>query len=138
MGAISIADPRMINLDMELTALQTAAIAAIRTTDVSGAVAESVAGKLGAGVIKSIQTGYVSNPAKTIGLASGEDYYYADVTVSSVNTAKCVVLLMPQPDDVTPFNAQMGTARLTSATNLRVMVGINNEMRGRYVIVEFY
>jgi hypothetical protein len=78
-------------------------------------------------VIKSIQTGYVS----AIGVSStGEDTRYLDVTISSVDTSKCIVIIHP-------VGNYMDTGRLTSATNLRLTGSASTTVRGRWYVIEF-
>lgn len=74
--------------------------------------------------INSIQTGYAT--ANTIG--AGEDAYYLDITITSVNTAKSVVLIQPG-------SATAVTGRLTAATTLRI--GSPGNVPARWIVVEF-
>lgn len=100
----------------------------------------------GGSVIQSIQTGYVSSPSVTSG--SGEDGIYVDVTISSVDTAKTVVLAVEggAGTNVTVAAAKSGggtaydvTARLTSSTNLRISCVSSSQtaISGRWTVVEY-
>ncbi len=88
----------------------------------------------GVPIVKLYQTGYVAVGASSGG--AGEDYAYINVTVSSVNTAKCLVLVTGT-DSTIGVPLLMG--RLTSSTNLRLSLwnGAGN-INGRWQLVEFY
>lgn len=102
-------------------------------------------------VIQSIQTGRASGGLST---GTGEDSAFINVTISSVNTAKCVVLIDGVSWNQTgylPYSpATMAySARLTSATNLRISLqgnaiienaargGTMQNMSGRWTVIEF-
>jgi len=78
--------------------------------------------------IASVQTGYVSS---NTGSGSGEDTRYADVTISSVDTSKSVVIVHNQYGD------SLVSGRLTSSTNLRLAVNISSWRSCRWYVVEF-
>ena len=82
----------------------------------------------GISAVQSIQTDYLS----AIGAAgSGEDGAFRNVTISSVNTSKSIVLI---------HNDQFcSTGRLTSSTNLRISFpgGGSPSMRCRWWVIEF-
>lgn len=94
--------------------------------------------------VKSIQTGYVSTTSISSG--SGQDTKYVDVTISSVNTAKCLLLFdggFGLSLDATQqrFAGWLATPRLTSATNLRLALNYNGSptnLAGQWQVVEFY
>ena len=82
----------------------------------------------GGGGVKSIQTGYLSinNVQGTDG--TGEDLFYWDVTVGSVDPAKCLLLFsggvaqtiaLARSQGNTASATYILTGRVTSATNLR-------------------
>ena len=100
------------------------------------------------GGIKSVQTGFTSGTAVSIG--SGEDLRYRDITISSVNPAKCVVqfeggmgnslveaMMVSGPSGAT--YAYKVTARLLNATTLRLACVSNtySTIAGRWTITEF-
>ena len=102
---------------------------------------------LGSG-IKSIQTAYV-NTAPT-GNSTGEDLSYLDITISSVDTTKCVIIwdgvfasisYAPISAPGTTYYSYLSTARLTSSTNLRLSAARTisaHTFCGRYQVIEFY
>jgi hypothetical protein len=91
------------------------------------------------GGIKSIQTGFVSG---TLPFGSGspsnsnEDFRYADVAISSVNTSKAWAFLPGQKSRDASFYYSLN-CRLTSSTNLRVSNSISDGAGIRWVVVEF-
>lgn len=102
-------------------------------------------------VIQSIQTG---RAAGGVTGSTVEDIAYINVTISSVNTAKCVVLTEGVGWNQTgyPSNSPATmtcSARLTSATNLRISLqgdisaeqtargGTLQNISGRWTVIEF-
>lgn len=100
----------------------------------------------GGGGVKSIQTGYVNTSTLTTGTA--EDLYHINVTISAVTAAKCTV----QFDGTADIGGEgylsggtnpsfVPTARLTSATNLRIAMrrpsGSAFSISGRWQVVEY-
>lgn len=97
------------------------------------------------GAIKSVQNGVVSSAMSS---GSGQDSKYLDVTISSVNPAKCVVRFTGGIGD----NAQEASAksisgwlyqpfvRLTSATNLRIHFNgtYKSFVNGQWTVEEFH
>ena len=86
--------------------------------------------------IKSIQTDVFY---ATTGTEAGtdEDDRYKDITITSVNTAKSVVMIQPIID---PTYGQLATtARLTSATNLRISNSKSgsNFIGARWTVIEY-
>ena len=86
--------------------------------------------------IKSIQTDVFY---ATTGTQAGtdEDDRYKDITITSVNTAKSVVMIQPIID---PTYGQLATtARLTSATNLRISNSDSgsNYIGARWTVIEY-
>jgi hypothetical protein len=86
--------------------------------------------------IKSIQTDVFY---ATTGTEAGtdEDDRYKDITITSVNTAKSVVMIQPIID---PTYGQLATtARLTSATNLRISNSDSgsNFIGARWTVIEY-
>lgn len=86
-----------------------------------------------AGTVKSIQTGIVTT-AFTSGGGSPPalDYYYKDITITSVNTAKCVVTAVMGND-----NGHL-LGRLTSSTNLRLTDVDGAGGICQWTVVEYY
>lgn len=100
----------------------------------------------GGGGTKSIQSGFVSTTSLANG-GGGEDNSYTDVTISSVDPSKCVVLFEGGAAG-TSANAILksgGTAsyivtpHLTSSTNLRLGTAIASQTHlvGRWQVLEF-
>ena len=94
-------------------------------------------------VVKSIQTGFVTFEATTNG--SGEIKRSADVTVSGVTIARCVILLEggaynSDPGLGLPTYQNPCTAYLSSTTNLKIGSPSSDSrfFRVRWTIVEFY
>ena len=104
--------------------------------------------------IQSVQTGRISGSYTVVGSGSTEDCGYKDVTITSVNTAKAIVLLQDVGFNQTGVStwrlAKMtSSARLTSATNLRIAVsgsfaeesaaglGSTDNMSARWIVLEF-
>lgn len=93
--------------------------------------------------VKSIQTGYLSTTTTVTG--SGEDTMYIDIPISAVNPAKCICEFVgnTQQKYYLPTGDHAGvimTARLTSATNLRVGARNSNALNvvsGRWTVVEY-
>lgn len=97
--------------------------------------------------VKSIQTGYINN----VGTATlgGEDAGYFDVTVASVNPAKCLISFEGSGSKngsigrsyygaATAGENHIVSARMTSATNLRLSVGSSGgALGGRWTVVEY-
>jgi hypothetical protein len=86
--------------------------------------------------IKSIQTDVFY---ATTGTQAGtdEEDRYKDITITSVNTAKSVVMIQPIID---PTYGQLATtARLTSATNLRISNSDSgsNYIGARWTVIEY-
>jgi hypothetical protein len=114
-------------------------------------------------VIKSIQSDFVNTGALSKGTNSTEDAYYLDVTISAVNTAKAVIkfdggivrtfsaisdatsnpmIKAVDTASATDFFVLHPTARLTSATNLRISgYAAGNlpaaQLAGRYTVIEY-
>lgn len=92
------------------------------------------------GVIKSIQTGFVSDLPTT---STGEDERYVNVTITAVTTSKSVVLIDGSrvvSSGTGGFSANL-TARLIDSTTLRVasfyMGATTVEFGARWTVVEF-
>ena len=86
--------------------------------------------------IKSIQTDVFYATTGTEA-GTGEDDRYKDITITSVNTAKSVVMIQPIID---PTYGQLATtARLTSATNLRISnsKSASNYIGARWTVIEY-
>ena len=103
------------------------------------------------GGVKSIQTAYVNGTTWTdYGSAGTEDGSYLDITVDSVDSDKCVVMLdmvaanLAYPTISTATTAYISfqmTGRMTSATNLRLSCARASAAYlpyGRYTVVEYY
>lgn len=113
------------------TALSTAVWPATK----AGYLDVSISSRL-ATAINSIQTGWIG---AALGSSGGsEDARYTNVTISSVDTTKAVVLYELKLSSATNHVYQP-SARLTSATNLRISLPINDaaSVYGRWVVVEF-
>lgn len=96
----------------------------------------------GGTVIQSIQTGYASTTSASSG--SGEDGRYLDVTISSVTTTKCMVLIYglggsSSGSAITSGSSNVVSARLTSPTNLRLSTpgGAFSNIYARWTVVEY-
>lgn len=97
------------------------------------------------GGVKSVQTGYFSTTTTTAGV--GEDAQYADLTISPVDTAKSICLLVSGGASNTTLNTNYISsgssvahlkARLLNSTTLRFSNGIGFFfMAGRWVVVEY-
>ena len=86
--------------------------------------------------IKSIQTDVFYATTGTVA-GTDEDDRYKDITITSVNTAKSVVMIQPIID---PTYGQVATtARLTSATNLRISNSKSgsNFIGARWTVIEY-
>lgn len=87
------------------------------------------------GIVKSIQTGYL-NAVGTGG--SGEDVRYTDVSISAVGSmSKCVVSVTPGRIGVSGTDTTL-TARLTSASSVRVSNSSGASQIGRWWVVEYF
>jgi hypothetical protein len=99
-------------------------------------------------IIKSVQTGYLSG-GSSLAAGSGEDARYIDITISSVNTSKCLIMFVGGRSDTTATamsevsasNTYKCTARLTSSTNLRIASNLDtssfSNIAGRWQIIEY-
>lgn len=145
---------RMGKIDTYLdatTSSRAPASTALSTAVYSSALATILGNTIQTSVIQSIQTGRASGGRST---GTGEDCAFINVTIASVNTAKCVVLIDGVSWNQTgyaPYSpATMSySARLTSATNLRISLqgdeNIENaargqtmqNMSGRWTVIEF-
>ena len=89
------------------------------------------------GGIKSIQTNYItrgSGVSQWIS-GSGEDGFYFDTTISSVDPNKCIIDIK----GVNNQNYQNITYRLINPTTLRISGGSSrHDLNIRYYIYEFY
>ena len=80
-------------------------------------------------VIKSYQTGFAALSAR----GNGEDVRYNDITISSVDINKCIVII-----NYHGGNGVIGaTGRLTSNTNLRISSGSESGIYLRWQVIEF-
>lgn len=104
----------------------------------------STLGQFFSGGIVSYQTGYVDTG--TVSNGTGEDAGYIDVTISSVNPAKSVVLTVGGTSQSISANTGLqktggsfATGRLTSATNLRLAFPETSPARVsvRWQVIEF-
>ena len=89
------------------------------------------------GGVKSIQTGYLNVTMNTSG--SGEDFYYYDFAVSSVNTAKSIVLLYGTI--TTGYSPLQLRPRFLSSTSVRLATFLGGgapTIQIRYHVVEYY
>ena len=100
------------------------------------------------GGVKSVQEGYVSSLySGSIGVAGTRDFAYLDITISSVNPSKCLVIFDGGFGDGVsgarkPSSASYTTvtARLTSATTLRLSVTnltTSATFCGQFQVIEF-
>lgn len=98
----------------------------------------------GAGSVKSIQYGTVGW-TMVISDGAGAERKYVDITISSVNSAKCIVNIYggfgPSEDDMWYSGGGRKTlGRVTSSTNLRVSTGGITYVNGcafSWQVVEF-
>lgn len=93
------------------------------------------------GVVKSVQRGYIDKVnVNETELVAEDDWRYLDVTISSVNINKCVVLINQAAAESNPV------ARLVSNNTLRIRAtGKNANIRYYYhfdnvnwQVIEFY
>lgn len=90
-------------------------------------------------VINSIQSGAFANSGA---LSSGDTLgaKYADITITSVNTAKSVVIISGSGYSTNPATAALAAVpagRLTSATNLRIAIDYGGFIKVAWTVVEF-
>lgn len=108
-------------------------------------LARNVEGAGGGGglSVASYQTGYVNSGTST---DSGEDTRYVDVTISAVDTTKCLIAVQGgggNSEGVARLKASDSTfvteltARLTSTTNLRISSGVATVIVGRWQVLEY-
>lgn len=84
------------------------------------------------GTVRQIQTGYIAAGTSVAG--AGEEARYYDQTITAVlDTAKCLVFL-------SPYNADLIGARVSSTTNLKIMrpAGGAGAFALRWWVVEYY
>ena len=118
------------NLDAAMSS-RAPASTAVSNANYTPARAALLDGIIQTSVIKSIQTGYISQS----GIAgSGEDLYYQDRTITAVDISKCIVIV--QGVDDSGGMSKMVTGRLTSTTNVRVSSSVAS-VTGRWYVVEF-
>jgi len=88
------------------------------------------------GTVKSIQTDVFYATTGTVA-GTGEDDQYKDITITSVTTAKSVVTIQPIIDPT--YGPVATTARLTSATNLRISNSDSNSnfIGARWTVIEY-
>jgi deoxyxylulose-5-phosphate synthase len=125
-------------LDAAITT-RAAASTALSTATWTSTLATKLGNTIETTVIKSIQTGFV-NGSTGAATGSGETTRYRDVTVTSVTTAKCAVLVAGQvgESDGVTYNGNPTTAYLTSTTNLRVCSPTSaNNFKVRWTVIEF-
>lgn len=96
--------------------------------------------------VESIQEGYIDVTSLSTG--SGEDTRYKDVTISAVDTTKCVCRFIGSMANSSAkaryYNSgaysyqAIPTAKLTSSTNLRIGCSTTDTyIAGRWVVVEY-
>ena len=96
--------------------------------------------------VQSVQEGYIDVTSLSTG--SGEDTRYKDITISAVDTAKCVCrfvgTMASSSANARYYNYNMApaqhipTAKLTSTINLRIGCSTTDAyIAGRWVVVEY-
>lgn len=152
---------RAAKLDNLDAAVSGCATSAVWTGTKAGYLDAAISSRLSA-CVKSVQTGLVDTSSPSTG--TDPETRYVDITVSSVNTGKCIVVLEAYAGVNTTgaataltsarkacLNKNIGDnadgdifackAYLTSATNLRIFTGGSatyTAISGRWQIIEFY
>ncbi len=100
-------------------------------------------GLLGRGMVKSVQRGQFGDNALTKSEQIGAyTYYYKDITISSVNISKSIVLINTSFGNSTPVQAS--NAKLLNSTTLRIYNTYNYNPDRHYIqnanwqVIEFY
>lgn len=123
---------KLDNLDAAISTTAPAATA-VDNTYYTNALATALGSFLGSPppstFINSVQAGLVN--VNSGSWSTGDDGFYTDVTITSVNPAKCLVIWQSA--------AGASMARVQAATNLRVSQATNTpgQLLGRYQVVEF-
>lgn len=103
----------------------------------------SITTTTGSGAVKSIQKGFVN--AVTPSTGTGDDVTYYNVTITSVDTTKSVVMVEAgegNSAENSVYYSQMIRVfgRLTSSTNLRLHTPATNlgKLTASWTVIEYY
>lgn len=141
------------NLDAAISTRAAASTALSNTTwtATKAGYLDQAISSLPASAIKSIQSDFLPITVATVG--TGEDLKYVDVTITSVDTAKCFVSFVGgsasgnagncyiKSGSGTTSVTYMCSARLTTSTNLRISSPQNDALApsiaGRWTVIEY-
>jgi hypothetical protein len=123
-----------------------------RLTETRAGYLDAAISSLGGGTVKSIQTGVLFSQSTGSGAVESDDTRFLDITISSVDASKSVVIFRGTAGTGTSLtNALNGACgqypyparcRLTSNTNVRVHVSLQNPgtrtaFAGNWTVVEY-